>query len=233
MSLAKRILFCACSLWLASQCILTFSRGGLYNLVVGVLLALPFLLQDPRARAKFLFAAISIVLVGNFVLLPRLESFTMGALSTRYEKVDTTGRLELVAADLRLWEENPLWGVGPGQAEYSRESSIGRVAAHTEFSRLLAEHGVFGFAALLLLLIAGTKRIVTAHSAISQAATAAFVGWSLFDMTHAGMRIAAPSFVFGLTYAMLMYEEDLSFSFTVTNTADKNPVPAYAGVREG
>jgi hypothetical protein len=228
----RRLLFSACALWLASQCVLTFSRGGLYSLAVGVVVALPFLINNPATRVKLFVAAVSLLLVSNFVLLPALDSFTRGTLSARFENTNTTGRMELVLADVELWKEHPLLGVGPGQAQYFRESTIGPIAAHTEFTRLVAEHGVLGFAALLLLLIAGLKRTVTAHSNMSKAVTAALVGWSLFNMVHAGMRIAAPSFAFGLAYATMVEEENLRMSFIVVKNVASSGIPDRAQIQQ-
>ena len=55
----------------------------------------------------------------------------------------------ILLADLELWARNPILGVGPGMAAWGREEILdARISAHTEFSRLLAEHGLFGAAAL-------------------------------------------------------------------------------------
>jgi hypothetical protein len=228
----QRVFLWGCVLWLTSQCVLTFSRGGLYDLAVGIMLALPFLIKDPGTRVKLIVVAVSLLLVGSYVLLPRLDAFTRGRLSTRYESVDTTGRMDLVMADLEVWKEHPLLGVGPGQSEFVREWAIEPVAAHTEFTRLLAEHGVLGLSALMLLLCAGARRIVTAQSNVGKGLTAALVGWSLFNMLHAGMRIAAPSFAFGLAYATLVEEENLRMSFIVVKNAASSGIPDRAQVQE-
>jgi hypothetical protein len=228
----QKLFLWGCVLWLTAQCILTFSRGGLYDLAVGLMLALPFLIKDPGTRVKLIVVAISLLVVGSYVLLPRLDAFTKGRLSTRYESVNTTGRMDLVMADLEIWKDHPVLGVGPGQSAFFQEWAIEPVAAHTEFTRLLAEHGLLGLTALMLLLCAGARRIVTAQSDVGKGLTAALVGWSLFNMLHAGMRIAAPSFAFGLAYATMVEEENLRMSFIVVKNVAGNGIPDRAQIQQ-
>ena len=65
---------------------------------------------------------------------------------------DTTGREDIARADLEVWFDNPVLGVGPGVAKEYRAATFGRAAAaHTEFTRLLAEHGILGLVALIIL----------------------------------------------------------------------------------
>jgi len=54
---------------------------------------------------------------------------------------------------LNIFADNPLLGIGPGAGTEKRvDYGYGdRVAAHIEYSRLLAEHGLFGVFSLLIL----------------------------------------------------------------------------------
>lgn len=225
----RRLIAVLVALWLGVQSTLTFSRGGMYNVAAAALLASPFLLKDPGTRAKVLVGVIVLLIFGYFVLLPRLEAFTSNTFSERFESVDTTGRSELAWSDVQIWRDNPVLGVGPGQAESYREADQEKMAAHTEFTRLLAEHGALGFAALLILLIAGLHRIIMAQSDRSRALTAALIGWSLFYMLHSGMRTEAPSFAFGLAYAALLNRERLSINFIVLRSNNaRSATPEYS-----
>lgn len=224
-----RLMAALVALWLGVQSTLTFSRGGMYNVAAASLLALPFLLRDPGTRTRVLVGVVLFLIVGNYVLLPRLQAFTSDKFSERFENVDTTGRSELAWSDVQIWQDNPVLGVGPGQAELFRKADQEAVAAHTEFTRLLAEHGAFGFAALLILLIAGLQRTIMAESNQSRALTAALIGWSLFYMLHSGMRSVAPSFAFGLSYAALLYRESLSIGFMVLQSNNaRDAMPDYS-----
>ena len=75
--------------------------------------------------------------------------------------------------------------------------SLAMVGAHTEFSRLLAEHGLFGVGCLVLLGVI-TVRLVKGRAAGGHKALAlAGLAWGFLFMTNAGMRIVAPSFFVG------------------------------------
>ncbi|MEM8931150.1 MAG: O-antigen ligase family protein, partial [Acidobacteriota bacterium] len=181
------------------QSFLTFSRGGTFN----VLVALAFLgvhyVSHQRARWIFVTVMVGVLVVGALVVLPQLDAWTAGNLSTRFTSLDTTGRQALAEADLDLLKEHPVLGVGPGMAKYQRRDirHYG-VAPHTEFTRALAEHGMFGLAGLIVLCLLAFQAYRLAPTALSKGWVAGLVAWSLAEMTHSAMRIVAISFVFGL-----------------------------------
>jgi hypothetical protein len=72
------------------------------------------------------------------------------------------------------------------------------VASHTEFTRLLSEHGTFGLLALLVLVAVAGLAYLRAPSALEKAWVSAFSGWAFIEMSHSAMRIMAISFLFGL-----------------------------------
>jgi hypothetical protein len=74
-------------------------------------------------------------------------------------------------------------------------------AAHTEYSRLLAEHGLLGLMALLLLGLMFLQAFRRAPTPYAKGLTLAFMVWALAEMCHAAMRIAAISFLFALPFA--------------------------------
>ncbi len=203
-----RLTMLSAILFFIVQAALTFSRGGLYNAFGAAALASVFLLNNKRARINLIIFGAVFILFAQFVLLPKLDTFTEGALEARFQNVDATGRGELLQADLNIWAENPILGVGPGQAQELREELT--LVAHTEFSRLLSEHGIFGFAALISLLAAGFFAFKRARGAQSKAVVVAMVSWSFLFMLNAAMRTAAPSFIFGLAYATFLLDDKKS-----------------------
>jgi hypothetical protein len=100
-----------------------------------------------------------------------------------------------------LWRQYPLLGVGPGGSNF-----VGVGTTHTEFSRLPAEHGAFGFLALLLMLIAAAKQIHQANTLKGKAIAVCLIGWSFLYMLNAAMRLVAPAFLFGLAFATILPE---------------------------
>jgi O-antigen ligase len=186
-------------IFMGVQSALTFSRGGLYNAAGAAVLAALFLMRDSRTRIKLLGIAAVLFLATNYIILPQLDAYTDGALSNRFKDTGVTGRDNIAMAELRAFEENPIFGVGVGQGSiYSRR------VPHTEFTRLLAEHGSFGLAAIVILFITGWKNLKRVRSYENKAVIAATIGWGILFMLNAGMRLAAPSFAIGLAFATFL-----------------------------
>jgi O-antigen ligase len=206
-----RILFFGLMMLLAVQSALTFSRGGLYMAVSAAIVAAVLSVKDSRSRIRFLLIAGVTLLIWIFVLSPRLNSFTGGALASRFENTSLTGRDKIMQADLEIWKENPLFGVGPGRAIVFREIYYNNkdAAAHTEYTRLLAEHGLFGFGSLLLLFIMSIQNVRKPQEPQSRAVKCVMISWSLLFLFVNGMRLAAPSFLFGFSFVTLFSEERL------------------------
>lgn len=190
-------------LLLTAQSALTFSRGGLYNVVGAIAIASIFIMKDARTRNKFLPVIVVSVVVIYFIVLPGLDSFTGGALSARFQNTDSTNRADIAGSQLEVWRDYPVFGVGPGQARYY----AGQVA-HTEVTRLLAEHGFFGLLAMLALLLMAGRNLLRARTLTNKAMAAAMMSWSFLFMVNAGMRLAAPSFAFGLSFLLLLRDEN-------------------------
>lgn len=206
--------------FLAVQSALTFSRGGLYNAVGAALLASWYLLRDARSRAKFILVIGVLFIVANFILLPYLDTFTGGAFSTRFQNTNLTKRDVLILGDLKIWDEHPVLGIGVGQADIYREQFFRRSAAHTEFTRLLAEHGIFGLGSIALLLIAGAQNLRRGRTAKEKAIIASLIGWSFLFMLDKAMRLVAPSFIFGLTFATFLLDAGKDASPPLSGDSD-------------
>jgi O-antigen ligase len=197
----RRIVGClaiSCCLWFAAQALLTLSRGGIYSAAIGAALALAHWIGPPRQYHRRL-AMLALLVVGLAYLVVQLNEFTRGALLARFTSVDTTGREEIAAADLRVWEQNIVLGVGAGMSAERRLDTLGsHKEPHTEFTRLLAEHGILGLLAIFLLLGMVWSGYRAAPSPAARGWVAGLSAWSLTTMSHSAMTIAAPSFVFGL-----------------------------------
>ena len=122
--------------------LLSFSRGGLY--FVGIIVGLYYLFN--RSKKSSYFSFLILVPLSAFVYWFVTDA-TEGAIETRYAEVGSSGRDVLVEIGFKLFNSNPLVGVGTGnfnseilkQKLYSQESG-----AHNEFVRVAAEHGILG-----------------------------------------------------------------------------------------
>jgi O-antigen ligase len=194
----KAILF-SLMLGLACQSALTFSRGGLYTAAGALAVAVPFVVQDRGARWRLFIGGTVALGLAVFLVLPGLERFTGGALAARFEDTGTTGRDLIAKADFAIWSENPILGVGAGMGPASRLAILGHApAAHTEWSRLVAEHGLLGLGAAVCLIAMAWRACARDRRPFERALAAGFATWAFLFMFHAGMRLAAPAFAVGL-----------------------------------
>lgn len=204
-----QILMIGMSVLFLAQSALTFSRSGLYNGLGSLVIAFVFLIRDPRKRLEFMFSLVIALVLTVWLVYPMLNDFTGGKLEERFSETQTSNRTDIAAADLELFSQHLLLGVGPGQAKHERNFRE-ESAAHTEFSRMLGEHGVFGLASLSLMLAMGGIAIWRAPTPSSRAMAAVSLSFALIYMTHAAMRTLIPGFMFGLAFLTLREPETSS-----------------------
>lgn len=187
----------AAMLVMATQGAMTFSRNGLYSAAIACLGATPFLFGDKQARSKILIGGPLVLLIAAAVVYPKLNEFTGGKLTERFTSTTTSHRSEIIEAELALWKQSPVIGVGPGMGRYLRNDAWGS-AAHTEFSRLLAEHGLLGLAVILIYPVILYGKFRDAPTSLQRALLVCCMLWSFSFMASNAMRLAAPGFMFGL-----------------------------------
>ncbi len=93
-------------------------------------------------------------------------------------------------------------GVGPGSANKLREQyGYTKVAAaHTEYTRMLAEHGLLGLLSMILLFYIVYNKLFLHHNYISQHYLLSFSVLTLLTMSHSAMRLSMVGVVFGLMF---------------------------------
>ena len=205
-TLKRRVIMAGGMMGLLAATAITFSRGGLYNFGGAVFVGMFFLLRDSASRLRLFVSIAAIFVVGNFVVMPAMNSYSNGRLMERLTNTSLTGRDTIAWADLEIWRRNPVYGVGPGRGIDTRIWLFRRNQAHTEFTRMLGEHGIGGLISLCALLYMAFSIFLSRRGPRTQAVTAALVVWSFLYMTNAAMRLLAPSFCFGLACAMLNCE---------------------------
>lgn len=203
---------------LAYRGLLTFSRGGIAGpLIVLVILVLYQAVSDQQSvKRRVRTLLISGLFVGlGFGVYSYVDQKTGSALYNRYagikygQKVGleqyTSGRLDIFRIDIEMFLDNPLLGIGPGMGTDLRPIyGYGeRVAAHIEFSRLPAEHGIFGLVALGLLLFFPLFELQRRKTFDHRIMLIAGVLFCFTFMTHSATRIALPMFMYGLGFILL------------------------------
>ena len=196
--------------------LLTFSRGGILAAIISSVLAISFYFFHDQKKIQFLSKSFILFIIA-IISWMAIEGITHGVISQRYGLsgdsygenliLDFTGRAEIYKIDLEIFSDHFYTGVGPGQANELRELyGYGkRASAHTEYSRMLAEHGILGLLSLLLLI-----GILIIYLSISSPLNGKFIkilfGFlALLTMGHSALRIAMPCLTFGFLF--LNYED--------------------------
>lgn len=180
--------------FLTVQTLLTFSRSGI-AMALGALAAMGLvLLRAPRTRAVVVLFALVAYFAADRFLVPWLDSYTKGAFVSRYTDPNLSKRDVIAQTDLQLFRENPILGVGPGMATELRATLLGqKIAAHTEFTRLLAEHGLGGVVALLALAMVSVRMVAAAPTGAPRAWSLGLILWVWLYFSVNAFRLVLPA----------------------------------------
>ncbi len=188
------------------RALVTFSRGG----VIAAVLAILVFLVSYYFRASYkkknevisIFALFFISLMATWFIS---INQTDGLINLRYENKDqlgrergdiTTGRGELFQKELEGFIASPFFGIGSSRAKDQRIEEEGQgVTSHSEVSRTLAEHGIFGVIILLILIFKPLD--IRSHNKQNYYFYA-FLAYWFMTINHMSMRIAMPAFIYAL-----------------------------------
>jgi len=122
--------------------LLSFSRGGLYFLVIIVILY--FIFNWKKAGN---YAMLIILIPIGFLIYNYVITTTNGRIVERYEQQGASGRDELVQVGWTIFLSDPVAGIGTGNFSkeiVKRQLFSVESGAHNEFVRAAAEHGILG-----------------------------------------------------------------------------------------
>ncbi len=199
--------------------LLTFSRGGILTALI-TLAFIYVLINFSRVQSSALrFRTIGILLIFvavGYGVFQYANDLTGNALYDRYagikrgEKLGvedyTSGRALIGAIDMEIFKDNILVGTGVGMSKFLRVSygySV-PVNAHIEYTRLLAEHGILGFIVLLVLILLPVIRFFQIKNLAQRALILLGAVFCFAFMSHAATRIAAPMFLYGLSFVTIV-----------------------------
>jgi O-antigen ligase len=197
---------------LTYRCLLTFSRGGFITAIVMMavftVLFINWAPLNKKAKATVKLIGLGI---GGFLLWGTVMAVTGGLIYNRYagqntrgEDQDiTSGRGDIISEELTAFLEDPFLGVGVGMGKFFRiEEEGSSLATHNEVARMLAEHGVLGILALLILLLIPLGFLLSKNKNLLMLPFVAF--WFL-TINHSAMRVALPGFMYGFALLSVHY----------------------------
>lgn len=182
-------------------------------------------------RKPGIILSIIVILLGGLISFYYINKLSGNKLVSRYQgknqnvqlgvvegnaSIATSGRSDIFENDIEIFLNNIILGVGPGGSKYVRkqygtifedddpEDIASLSVAHVEFSRLLAEHGVFGIIMILLITYITYEIITSKKNTMARAIAAALICYALTTTFHSAMRISLSPFLFALSAAMFV-----------------------------
>ncbi len=199
--------------------LITFSRGGMFGLAMSVVLSWLFFKKTGFSNL-IQFVGLAVIsglifiysnsLTGGNLLL-RFQGESSGSIAGSKEKDNetlTSGRNLILESDLAIWQDNIVLGVGPGKSQFVRYK-YGldlEVAPHIEFSRLLAENGLFGLIINLILIIWPFYIIRKTSSSNFKFVKALLFIFAYSSTFHSATRNGVAPFFYGLA-SLDIYDE--------------------------
>jgi hypothetical protein len=183
---------------------LTFSRGGILTTLVCLVVAIgPAAFTSLRSFLRFtvllsLFIGFGLVIflkvneMTNNQLLLRYKGETIGTLTGSKQRslnTITSGRTQIASTDIDMFKDHPVFGVGPGMSKDLRPSyGFAAIASHTEYTRLLSEHGIGGLAVVILLFVFPIWWLRRQKYMVWRVAIASIFLFAVLTSLHSAMR---------------------------------------------
>lgn len=195
--------------FLAFRLLLSFSRTGVVALILSLGAVVFYMVRGHLIKVKNLVIYLTILVVVGIVVWDRVDNVTQGVASFRFsgrnsvgEKLDdvTSGRVYLFMEELSMFTENPILGIGAGNTSSERLQRFGQIhSSHTEYSRLLCEHGILGLV-MNLLLLGVPLSFFGKTKGKTRLFFVAFIVYSLLSMVSASTRTTLPLLIYGLAF---------------------------------
>lgn len=209
-----RITAALAALALAVQTLLTFSRGGSYAAMIGLAALAVWQARDRRLRARMFVLVTVGVILAIVVVFPRVDEFTKGAFNARFTNTESS-RTELAQNDTDIFRRNLAFGVGPGMTKYQRltyqvcqlrtDRCREESSSHTEFTRMLGEHGIAGLLSMIALAAMAVEALRRGPQ--YRPFAAAWLGWAVAQMFYANLRIVAVPVAFAMAFLEVAPQE--------------------------
>jgi len=191
-SAVKRLAGVAATLVIAIGLLLTLSRMSWVGATAGLLLSTLLLPRRERRRALLVLVPTAVALllvivsVGGQAFGNRFESILHPRQATVSTSLGDKVRVEDWTASLQIWESDPVAGVGLGNMPAALAQRLPFITlgaqAQSVYLQLLAEAGVLGGAALLLLLLTQARVIIAGLHSSQRRIAAGLAGSTLAMM---------------------------------------------------
>lgn len=207
----NRLVSVGISVYIGLRLLLSFSRAGLFSCIISLFIVLWQLVKNKYLeieRTK-LVGYIGILFIFSFSLWHVVNNITGGMAYNRFSGRDTagnvkadisTGRGDLFNQEIQMFLDNPFTGIGAGEVVTVRNVMYSsKQPSHTEYSRLLAEHGFFGLIDLIILIVFPIFWYKKTNG-LSRIFFLANMSYALLILFPSSTRIMFPLFLYGLSF---------------------------------
>lgn len=196
------------------RALLTFSRSGIYTaaLVVIIMLILMLIQRRLRLQSKRFIVTLVVSSVLLFVIWNQVNDVTRGMAFNRYTGRNSAGvRLEdissnrrmLISQEVKMFSDHFLLGIGVGMTSKIRREEFSFVASsHTEYTRLMAEHGIAGLIMIGILFWVPFRQFIRTYD-LNRIYLAVFAAYPLILMFTASTRTTLPLFLYGFSFLLV------------------------------
>jgi len=199
------------------QAFMTFSRGGLMGGVLGILAgAFVFYFSNISQFISFMKKNLLKLVIAAFAgagAFMVADDISGGNLYARYFNVRedgsklkedySTGRGAITKGDFMLFSSSDYVGVGPGVSVNARPLRRYE-AAHVEYTRMFAEHGLLGIISIIIMFLLPLKQFFRLiQSPSNELVFISYMVLSLLTMTHAAMRLGMVGFFYGMAFIVI------------------------------
>ena len=204
--------------------VLTFSRGGVITGIIAFILSTYIYIRSGKATKEFsrIFIGIVFFCGAGYLLWGALNKLSNKSITARYvqavegkqieglnDKYDLSGRDLIAESDINVFLAHPILGAGPSGTMLARAKKAHvreAAASHTEFTRLLGDHGLLGLADLIIL-FGFLYKSYRSRNTYNKIIMIGFASISILTMTHADMRLAMSGVAFGLAFIDVNLED--------------------------
>jgi O-antigen ligase len=196
----------------------TFSRGGMVGGVVALILII--VLAIALLHQRIYWPRAIMYSVGFFAVMTWVWNYVNEVsehrLQYRYQGVDyrtgkprdiTSSRIVILEHELDLFKNNPVFGIGPGMVRQVALRDKYVANSHSEYTRTLAEHGLFGLIAVVIMVMFPVRYVVNYQPKTIRHILLALIFLVFFTLFHSAMRLAMPGFLYGLCFILPVFNQ--------------------------
>ena len=139
-------------------------------------------------------------ILGVLAIYFYLNDLTGGSLKLRYTQEESDPRFYFMKTDMDAWFDNPIFWAGFGRSKKYRGHGWSGAVSHNEFTRFLAEQGVFGLFSLMIITSISINKLKKERNNYYMPFILFLMIFSFLYLNANAFRTYLPGFAIGLAF---------------------------------